>query len=35
MDISAKSMETCRRRYALAGRMWKGHLLEEVCAMGG
>jgi hypothetical protein len=35
MDMSLKSLETYRRRYSQAGRIWKGRLLDEVCAMEG
>lgn len=33
--MSLESLKTYRRRYALAGRMWKSHLLDEVCEMEG
>ena len=33
--MSMASLETYRRRYALAGRGWKTRILDEVCAMEG
>ena len=33
--MSLKSLETYRRRYSQAGRVWKSRLLDEVCEMEG
>jgi len=33
--MSMESLETYRRRYARAGRIWKSRLLDEACAMEG
>lgn len=33
--MSMASLETYRRRYALAGREWKARIMDEVCAMEG
>jgi len=35
MDMSLKTLETYRWRYARAGREWKSRLLDEACAMEG